>query len=183
MRTLAKLFLMAVLATPAYAQYAPVVWPGQGWPAPWPQFVWVPVVPPYFMWPVPQWPAMPLPYPAEALTWPAQPLPSPSFPDVAAGSHMSGIAATPDATASAPASNVLPDAPKAETARALTEMPANPPSASVQSAIVPTAQKAFEAIKAKPKPKAKRPAVVTVKPKAKPRRLCWNNGVVDACPK
>lgn len=181
MHILVKLFLMVILAAPAQAQYAPVVWPAQGWPAPWPQIVWVPVLPPYFMWPVPQWPAMPMTYPAEPQVWPTPPLLSPALPDMAAGVLVPGITATSDASASTPA--LLPDAPKAETLPAMAANPASAPSVNARPDNVPAAKKAVEAIEAKAKPKAKRSAAITVKSKAKPRRLCWSNGVVDACPK
>ncbi len=180
------LLLAGAVAPAANAQY-PSMWPTQPWLAPWlaamPQLPPVmpqlpPVMPvpqldmPYMFWAVPQWVWVPvMPSPQEAPSWPPPlpPVPFQSVEEAPVAAPLGGVA-----------DQALPAAP-AQTTPSPPESVLAEPEVKAAPVVVPHVSKPPRKKPTKAKPSSAG-APVETNP-AKPRRLCWNNGVVDACPK
>ncbi len=184
------LLLAALLSPVANAQY-PFMWPAQTLIAPWlaamqqlPQMAPAPQMEvPYLIWAVPQWVLVPVMPPSqESQSWPPPlpPVPFQSMEEAAPVAQPGAPAEQAPAAASARSDATQPEpvAPTPEVVKVVPEVKTTTESAP-QVTKPPRKKTVKETVKAKPSG-AGASSETSV---AKPRRLCWNNGVVDACPK
>jgi hypothetical protein len=159
------------------------VWPDQMVLYAWQQFMMLPMVVPYTMWQLPQeaqqilW--LPVPsQPESNSSWPP-PLPPVPFLE---GEHQYMVA--PKASAPMPPEDKtsVVEAPGRETPAVAPQGSVVGTSASIAAQPGASIARAKQSIKPKPR-QATMAKSSTDKAVAKPRRLCWKNGIVDTCPK